>query len=514
MRKILLRIMIVILVLSGAGLTTYYYLNRPTFKLKSHAVTIELGAPLALAKADYIEATPDLLPLVNFDLSKVDTLKTGDYPVLATYKDKQDQLTVTVKDTQPPTAQLVSTDITISEGVKLAITELVAKVTDFSAVTMSFSASQEQADQLFTQPGDQVVTLYLTDAAGNQKTYDINIHVKPKDKIPPVFSGLKALTVKLGVKPDLASGINATDNLDGDLTTAITYIDTVNYKKIGSYTVTYRVADRAGNVALASRTIIVEDPYKALRAANKIIVGSDQASNTLLNSVLDYLGTRINKMGIVYYDLKTGKGFSINQDVQFRSASTAKLFVNMTLYNQVDKGLLSLNQKISYQASDYEGGTGVLQGMDRSVPYSLGTLADYAMKYSDNIAFNMLRRFLGRENCFDYYELVIGHATNHKMTSMGAADGYDLMKKLYTSKSANSKHMLATLRQTIFTSMLPKYLPKGIVAHKVGFYGMYYHDVGVVYAGDRPYIIAIYSGGLASPEETIAQVSRRIYENR
>ncbi len=46
----------------------------------------------------------------------------------------------------------------------------------------------------------------------------------------------------------------------------------------------------------------------------------------------------ISKMGIVYYDLKTGKGFSINPDTQFRSASTAKLFVNMALYDRVDKG--------------------------------------------------------------------------------------------------------------------------------------------------------------------------------
>ena len=72
--------------------------------------------------------------------------------------------------------------------------------------------------------------------------------------------------------------------------------------------------------------------------------------------------------------------------------------------------------------------------------------------------------------CFDYYESIIGHATNRKSTSMGAADGAKLMAELYNSDSANFAHMLDMLRQTKFNDMLPRFLPQGIVAHKVGFY--------------------------------------------
>jgi hypothetical protein len=105
----------------------------------------------------------------------------------------------------------------------------------------------------------------------------------------------------------------------------------------------------------------------------------------------------------------------------------------------------------------------------------------------------MLRRFLGRDNTFEYYESVIGHDTNRKMTSMSAADGYDLMKRMYTSDSENFEHMLEVLKDTVFASMLPKYLPKEVeVAHKIGFYSGFYHDVGIVYDDDQPYIIAVY----------------------
>lgn len=513
-RKATGRLVVMALLLAAIVIAVFLLLNKPAFRLSKRTLTVELGSALSMNKADYVTADPKIFDLIKFDTSTVNTLKAGEYPISVSYEDEKETVTVKVEDTTPPVAELVKGDVNVVVGNSLNAADLVASYKDHSAVTISFSANGQQLKQSFPAIGDKEVDLYLIDAAGNKQSYHLTVHVVPTDTVPPTLSGTSALSIQLGKSPDLTTGVEARDDVDGNLTDMITRAGDLNIYKAGSYTLTYSVKDRAGNQVSATRAITVTDPYKALRDTNQIIASDDPAIHAVLNPVLGYLGSRVSKMGIVYYDLKTGKSFAINQDTQFRSASTAKLFVTMALYDRVDKGQLSLTQKINYTSADYEGGTGIIQGMNKTGGFTLATLADYSMKYSDNIAFNMLRRFLGRDNTFAYYESVIGHATNRSNTSMGAADGYDLMKLLYSANSPNFKHMLDMLKQTIFSSMLPKYLPAGTVAHKVGFYGSFYHDVGLVYDEDRPYIIAVFSGGVTSPEETIAQVSKLIYENR
>lgn len=514
MKKLTQRLLLIVLLLAAIITVTVAYFSRPAFRLTVKEMTVELGSPLQLTAADCLSAAEEILPKIILDTAAVDTGRIGNYPVTIRYGNDQAILVVKVADTTAPVADLVTAEPTVTEGERLSAASLVRTVTDQSAVTVSFDAAQPLAELVFPTIGDQAAALYLQDAAGNRQTYALIIHIVSKDNLPPVLTGIDDLTLALGEAADLSTGVRATDETDGDLTARIESSGTVDPYQAGTYPIIYTVKDQAGNTTTIERSVKITDPYKTLRQNNKITVSKDPALYAVLNPVLAYLGDRVSRMGIVYYDLKTGKSFTINKDAQFRSASTAKLFVNMALYNRVAQGYASLSKKIYYQSSDYEGGTGVLQGMDKSKPYSLAILADYAMKYSDNIAFKMIRRTVGRDYCYDYYESVIGHATNRTMTSMGANDGYKLMKTLYEAKTENSEHMLAMLRQTVFSSMLPKYLPSGIVAHKVGFYGGFYHDVGIVYADDRPYILAVFSSGLSGPEETIAQVSKLVYDQR
>ena len=46
------------------------------------------------------------------------------------------------------------------------------------------------------------------------------------------------------------AGATASDNIDGNLTSEIVIVNSVNTSVIGSYTVTYNVADAAGNHAV------------------------------------------------------------------------------------------------------------------------------------------------------------------------------------------------------------------------------------------------------------------------
>lgn len=81
---------------------------------------------------------------------------------------------------------------------------------------------------------------------------------KKDDVTAPVITvtGANPLSHTLGTTyTDL--GATATDDVDGDLTDAITATGTVNTSAAGANTITYSVTDAAGNVGTATRTVNV-----------------------------------------------------------------------------------------------------------------------------------------------------------------------------------------------------------------------------------------------------------------
>ena len=82
----------------------------------------------------------------------------------------------------------------------------------------------------------------------------------PADKTNPVITlrGNEVETVRLGSLYKDAGAI-AEDNKDGNLTSKIQISNNVNTSKIGTYKVTYKVEDMAGNYATKTRTVKVVD---------------------------------------------------------------------------------------------------------------------------------------------------------------------------------------------------------------------------------------------------------------
>ncbi len=502
---------LLILILAAAVFAYLQFFYMP-FKVVAKTTTLELGSTLPTAASDYLKGDSDKLALVEVDTSAVKADIPGSYKVVLNYQKKHRTVKLKIVDTVAPTAALIRDEVIAVQGRTLTAADLVTDVQDKTDVKSSFDPEKDVPEYQLKELGNLDLILYLKDTSGNTTNLPVRIKVVEADKNPPLLSGVESQQLDIGQSFDPLAGVTATDEVDGDLTESIQVEGQADLTKIGNYTLTYAVSDSSGNKTSQLRTITVSDPFSQLRATNVISVTG--AASKPLHAVLNYLGDNIRFMGIVYQDLTTGDTFAINPDNQYRSASTAKLFVNMALYNAIDQGRFTLDQTIKYQSSDFESGTGILQGMDLTVPYALSTLADYAIIHSDNIAFNMIRRTVGREACFDYYDSIIGHATNRTSTSMGAADGAKLMAELYSSDSANFKHMLDMLRQTKFNDMLPRDLPQGIVAHKVGFYNSAYHDVGIVYDEKAPYIITVFSNGLTNPQDVIANVSKLVYENR
>lgn len=107
--------------------------------------------------------------------------------------------------------------------------------------TYAWTATSENADGGRI---DQFGGIFVASAAGTDTT-------------PPVISVPKATKVKQKSTFDPLAGVTATDNSDGDVTSAITVVGSVNTAVPGHYNLLYSVADTNGNVVQATRRVTV-----------------------------------------------------------------------------------------------------------------------------------------------------------------------------------------------------------------------------------------------------------------
>ena len=150
--------------------------------------------------------------------------------------------------------------------------------------------------------------------------------------------------------------------------------------------------------AYVSEASLKEEGYMATSR------GFDYAS--LKEDLSRHLAQQQGTYGICCRELDTGQGFGINDDEFFVQASCLKVAYVLYLYEQVAAGRCALEQRMAYLAgADFSGGSGYLQYIvndgDR---LTLRALAGVAITLSDNIAYRMLKRFLGETNVLRYME--------------------------------------------------------------------------------------------------------------
>ncbi|MGL4662782.1 MAG: immunoglobulin-like domain-containing protein, partial [Culicoidibacterales bacterium] len=200
----------------------------------------------------------------------VDTTKVGTYTLTYTVVDKAGNSTtfvqsITVKakvipDTEKPVLSGIAPTVELIEGDTFDPTAGISATDNIDGDVTSKIVVSGTVDT--TKTGTYTLTYTVTDKAGNSTTATQTVTVKAKvipDTEKPVLSGI-APTVELveGDTFDSKSGISATDNIDGDVTSKIVMSGTVDTTKAGTYTLTYTVVDKAGNSTTTTQTVTVK----------------------------------------------------------------------------------------------------------------------------------------------------------------------------------------------------------------------------------------------------------------
>jgi hypothetical protein len=164
--------------------------------------------------------------------------------------------TVTVQDTLPPALSLV--------GASSMAVECGTPYTDPGAIAADNCSGDLTAAIVTNNPVDTSVTgtysvqYHVTDGAGLQASGVRSVNVL--DTLAPVISlNPGPSTIECSGPPYVDPGASAMDLCGGDLSSGIVASSTLDQSQPGQYTVTYQVADAAGNSSTAVRPLQVVD---------------------------------------------------------------------------------------------------------------------------------------------------------------------------------------------------------------------------------------------------------------
>ena len=227
-------------------------------------VTIEVGDTYIDAGATATDTYDGDITSSIVTLSNVDTAIVGIYSVAFNVSDTSGNAaaevtrTVNVVDTTVPVIVLLGDDsVTIEVGDTYIDAGATATDTYDGDITSSI-VTVSNVDTAIV--GIYSVAFNVSDTSGNAAA-EVTRTVNVVDTTVPVIAllGDNPVTIEVG-DTYIDAGATAADTYDGDITSSIVTVSTVNTAIVGVYTIWYNVSDASGNTAAELiRTVNVED---------------------------------------------------------------------------------------------------------------------------------------------------------------------------------------------------------------------------------------------------------------
>ena len=268
-------------------------------------------------------------------------------------------------------------------------------------------------------------------------------------------------------------------------------------------------------------------------------------------------------VGVAATQLGTGRHIGYREDELFPTASVIKLPLLVTLYEDAIAGRIDLAERIAYRGETRVAGSGVLQYLDDGLDPTLRDLSVLMMSVSDNTATDLLFDRVGKARIevtmdrlglssirvpFDIREMLMelvdmdhtkpgGYDELRRLLRISAGSGgrsmipdeadrttpadmsrlCELIESRAILDDRSCTEILELMKRIQSATRIPGLLPKGtVVAHKTGSYRRLRNDVGIVYAPNGPYAVAIFARELArdnvDDDGALARISLAIYE--
>jgi beta-lactamase class A len=236
-------------------------------------------------------------------------------------------------------------------------------------------------------------------------------------------------------------------------------------------------------------------------------------------------------LGVAILDLSTGQTYLFHADEVLPTASSIKIAILAEFYRQVQQGKLKFTDSYTLQQADLVGGSGIAEALTPGVTrLTLRDVAALMISVSDNSATNIIIDRIGMENVnalLDSLGLTHTRLRRKMMDLKAAAEGREnvatprelmtLLEDLYRGRVLNKAltedffHLLSIHKE----SYIPRDLPEDLrVANKPGELEGVRNDSGIVFTGNRPFVISVMTTYLRRERdggEAITRISTAAY---
>lgn len=219
----------------------------------------------------------------------------------------------------------------------------------------------------------------------------------------------------------------------------------------------------------------------------------------------------------IYADDLHGNIIAVGADEKFETASTIKTYILASLFDEIEKGCASLEDKVEYRESHMVDGSGVLCSLDPGAVLRVKDAATLMIIVSDNVATNIMIDYLGVEKinaciqklgCKD----TVLHNPIHfeRYDKLGTSTPRDyasiftrLVRGTLISPEADRK-MIDIFKKQQYNSMLTRDIPPFYMdsdntddilvetASKSGSMNACRNDGGIIYTPYGPYVLVMF----------------------
>lgn len=457
---------VVLLLIVPVIILVFALVDRVKFEINGEQIlSIELGSTYEESGTNAYLCTmfncKDISDSVSV-VGEVNTAKVGSY-IIKYIVDDSDYIerTVNVVEYEPPV-------ILLRGESKVKVCPGKDYVEDGYTAEDNYDEDLTDKVEVF-QEGDYLY-YKVRDSSGNETMVDREIIYE--DSEAPVLNllGNEKVYLKLG-KTYTDDGFVVVDNCDGDITNNVKVTSNVEIDKTGNYEIKYEVVDSNGNKVEAVRKVIVYD--------------TNSLNEKFKNELTAYIEEKGYKVSVGYKNVNTGYTYSYNSSRWYYGASLIKVLDALYVYEK-----MNLNDE-------------------------LRTLVKNAISISSNSAHQKLVNKIGFNNLKNYGVSLGANNTLKGSDNFGYTTVDDQMVVLsYLYDFVNSNELGNELKQYFINDYFNYLLfpDSPVIMHKYGYYGSYFHNIGIV-LDDEPYFIVILSlEGNNDFASIIQDLSKKVYE--
>jgi beta-lactamase class A len=279
----------------------------------------------------------------------------------------------------------------------------------------------------------------------------------------------------------------------------------------------------------SSRTLTVPPVAKTAKAGPPLGPIALTKENVALRERLETLNAKYPdlKLHLIVWEPASGSYVNLEGTKALSAASTIKIPIALALMQQVDRGQIKLDEKLTLQKSQIAAGSGDFGQQSPGTTFSVKDTLTAALTNSDNTASNMLIDRLGGISKLNIQWHNWGLVATKLRAPLPDFLGTNqtspkelalLLNNLqqgYLLKAESRKLLLEIMGQTKRNTMLPAGVEQGKVAHKTGELETLIADAGrIELANGKKYLVVALVQRPANDDEgekLIRQVSETVY---